>query len=282
MDLVSPSVVGSATTGGRHAASARAARLLDATGDALAAVVERVARVRGAKPMHPRGALLRGTVDRTGGGASGAAWVDEPGHDDVVVRFSRGGGLPDGWPDVHGLALRTSGGADLLLSTTGRAVGLRHALAVQRVVGHGTHSSIVPFRSSRGPVMVAALPDPPRDLPTDPAELADELAADPWRLTLVWAPFAGAWRAFGSLEVAGRAQASLDPPVRFEPLDPPPGLDVYPWVARLREPAYLAARRGHPTGTAASPSTSTAPAPVPVPPGSGRPAGTPDPVSTQS
>ncbi len=266
---------------GRHVASDAGARVLDAVGEAVGVVVERVARVRGSKPMHPQGALLRGRLERTGvpaaGGSgvthrSGAAWLDEAGYDDVVVRFSRGGGLPDGWPDVHGLSLRTPDGADLLLSTSGRAVGLRHGLAMQRVVGHGTYTSIMPFRTARGPVMVAALPAPPRDLPTDPAALADELEARPWRLTLVWAPFAGAWRPFGSLEVAGRADAELDPPVRFEPLAPPAGLEVYPWIARLREPAYLAARRGFPTPPTVAPDLTTP----------GRPTGIPDHTSPQS
>ncbi|WP_182111818.1 phosphodiesterase [Actinotalea sp. JY-7876] len=222
-------------------------RLLDGLGSGLAAVVERAARARRAKPMHPRGAVLRGRLERTGG-STGVAWFDGAGTDDVVVRLSRGAGLPDGWPDVHGLALRTPAGEDLLLSTTGRPVGLRHVLAAQRAVGRGTYSSVMPFRTARGPVMVAALADPPRELPTQPAALAEALDLDPWRLTLVWAPFGGAWRAFGSLVVAGRAGPELDPPVRFEPLAPPAGLGVYPWLARLREPSYRAARRGFPPG----------------------------------
>ncbi|MBX9244257.1 phosphodiesterase [Actinotalea ferrariae] len=252
-DPAAPRPDGPQEAEGLHAASDGAGRLLDGVGGGVAAVVERVARWRGSKPMHPKGALLRARLDRAGGAASGVAWIDEPGHDDVAVRFSRGGGLPDGWPDVHGLALRTPDGADLLLSTSGRAIGLRHGLALQRVVGRGSYTSIMPFRTERGPVMLAALPDPERDLPTDPAALADELGARPWRLTLVWAPFLGAWRAFGSLEVSGRARDEIDPPVRFEPLAPPVGLAVYPWVARVREPAYLAARRGFPTPTSPQP-----------------------------
>ncbi|WP_199424954.1 hypothetical protein [Actinotalea solisilvae] len=230
---------------GRHASSDVVGRALDALGGAAAVVVERVARVRGSKPMHPAGAMLTGRLERTGRAGSGVTWLDTPGREDVLVRFSRGGGLPAGWPDVHGLALRTPDGADLLLSTSGRAVGLRHGLAVQRVVGRGTYTSIMPFRTARGPVMVGAFPDPPRELPTHPAALADALAAHPWRLTLVWAPFGGAWRAFGSLEVGGRAGDETDPPARFEPLAAPAGLETYPWIARLREPAYLAARRGY-------------------------------------
>lgn len=238
---------------GRHAASDAAGRALDAVGGAAAAVVERVARVRGSKPMHPAGALLAARLERTGRAGSGVAWLDASGGEDVLVRFSRGGGLPAGWPDVHGLALRTRDGADLLLSTSGRAVGLRHGLTAQRVVGRGTYTSIMPFRTGRGPVMIGALPDPPRDLPADPAALAAALAVEPWRLTVVWAPFAGAWRTVGTLEVAGPAGDELDPPVRFEPLAPPEGLETYPWIARLREPAYLAARRGYRPAAAARP-----------------------------
>lgn len=226
-------------------------RVLDAAGALVAAGAGALTTLRAGKPMHPVGAVLRGRVVRTGS-TTGITWFDGTGDDEVLVRLSRAVGLPPGWPDVHGLAVR-SGGADLLLSTTGRAVGLRHLLSFRRHVGGGCYSCLVPFRTERGPVMVAALPSPRRELPSDPAELAAALADDPWVLDLVWAPLGGAWRRFGTLVVAGPARTALDPPVRFEPLAPPAGLDVPAWVARVRVPAYRTARRVHPTPDAPPP-----------------------------
>ena len=49
---------------------------------------------------------MRPLISAAAGPALGVAWLDEPGADDVVVRLSRGGGLPAWCPDVHGLALR--------------------------------------------------------------------------------------------------------------------------------------------------------------------------------
>src|SRR3954451_10255298 len=59
------------------------------------------------KPLHPVGAVSRGTLHRYGLTPSvGVKWLDEPGQDKVLVRFSRALGLPGPLPDVLGLAVR--------------------------------------------------------------------------------------------------------------------------------------------------------------------------------
>src|SRR5688572_12606045 len=85
-------------------------------GHVLAGGIAVVARVRQDKPLHPEGAVLHGRMARDGTGTSGVAWIDTARTDDVLVRWSRGGGLPASAPDVHGLALRL-GEVDLLLSS---------------------------------------------------------------------------------------------------------------------------------------------------------------------
>ena len=45
--------------------------------------------------MHPRGAVFDAVLDRTGSEPPwGVPWLDVTAHDDVVVRLSRGAGLP--------------------------------------------------------------------------------------------------------------------------------------------------------------------------------------------
>lgn len=229
-----------------------------AAGRGLGALSGLVARARQARPLHPVGAVLAGRLLRSGapaGSASGVAWLDEAGSDDVVVRLSRGGGLPAWCPDVHGLALRQESGdgtVDVLLSTTGSLPGARHVLAPQVRVGGGVFTSLLPYRGPHGPVLLAARSRPRRALPADPLALTALLAAAPLRLRLSWADgLAGRWRPFGWLVVGGVPEypppATPDPPERFDPVNAPPGLATYPWVAALRGPAYAAARAAVPT-----------------------------------
>ena len=83
-----------------------------AGGQVLRAATGIVAARPAAKPLHPRGAVVRGDLRRSGATTSarptrsGVPWLDEPGNDEVLVRQSRSVGLPEGLPDVHGLALR--------------------------------------------------------------------------------------------------------------------------------------------------------------------------------
>lgn len=224
-----------------------------AVGGLLGGLSAVVGRARGAKPLHPVGVVLQGRLLRTGAGpdeASGVAWLDERGSDDVVVRLSRGGGLPVWAPDVHGIALRhvhRGRTVDVLLSTTGSIPGARHVLAPQRTLGGGVFTSLLPYRGPHGPVLLAARPVPKRALPFDPVAVATALAAEPLRLRLAWsAGLVGAWRPFGWLVVGGPAQPTPDPGLRFDPLQAPPGLDTYRWVGALRDRAYARARTAVP------------------------------------
>ena len=114
--------------------------------------------VRRARVFHPRGRAFRGTVETDGGGTWGARLLDEAGRHDVVVRVSRGAGLPEPLPDVLGLAVRFGGlgkgggPLDLLVNTSGGAPGLRH-LFVPAPVGR-TYSSVLPYRTGSGRVIM--------------------------------------------------------------------------------------------------------------------------------
>ena len=204
------------------------ARLASGAGRLLGAATRGVAAARRTpKPLHPRGTVSSASISRHGGASTGVAWLDTSGTDRGLVRRSRAVGLPEGWPDVHGLALRVEladgGIADLLLASTGGGPTGRFVLHAGRRPETLFFGSLLPYRSPTGPVLLGALP-------------RDEESWD-----LLWAPGRGPWKPFGQLRlrsVLPDAEVSFDPVLhRVE------GLEQYETVARLRLPAYRTARR---------------------------------------
>jgi hypothetical protein len=189
--------------------------------------------------MHPRGVLFSALLERHGL-RTGIAWLDDAGADDVLVRLSRGAGLPPSLPDLLGFALRVPGErpVDLLLSSTGRGRWSRR-LPVLRRDAATTYGSIMSYRSPGGPVWMAA--DPAGGpLPTDRDRLA---AAAPGRVvTLSAAVGRGPEEPFGTVTL-GEPTAPPDPELPFDAvLHAPPGLVADGALARFRRPAYAAAR----------------------------------------
>ena len=205
-----------------------------AVGEVLQGVFAAVGRVRPTdKPLHPRGVVQRGTVDRRGSAEHfGVPWLDDPGSDGALVRFSRGAGLPDALPDVLGIALRVDLGerpGDQLFATTGRSVPGRFLLIPRRSanVSPTTYSTLQPYRTPTGPVVLAATP---------------EIHGPDVRISLTAARPTGPWHEFGTLTVD--LTAADDKALSFDPmLNEIPGLTNYRWVRRVREGAYRSARR---------------------------------------
>lgn len=216
-----------------------------AGGSALAGVITALSLARrAAKPLHPRGRVVEARVVRHGGSrAAGVPWLDEAGEDAALVRLSRSVGLPAPLPDIHGLALRVpadsapggdregspdgsppGGPGDLLLATTGRGPVGRFVLTPGRNVAGRVFTSLMPYRTDRGPVLLGAI-----------SETEDSFE-------LCWATPGGAWVPFGRLEVTGPDAG--DPAVSFDPVvHQLPGLESYRWARRLRVPSYATARR---------------------------------------
>jgi hypothetical protein len=175
--------------------------------------------------------VLRGTL-RTGDDPDAPGAV--PGYDGpVVVRVSRSVGLPPPLPDVHGLAFRwqtAAGTNDVLLSSAGTGRISRFVLAVRRSPWSGSFSSVMPFRTDDGPVVLAARPAPPASGPR-PEQVVD--------VELLSARSTGPWHHWGRLTAA--VEDPTEP--RFDPvLHAPDGLGTYRWAALLRLPSYRAAR----------------------------------------
>ncbi|MBM9460758.1 hypothetical protein JK386_12665 [Nocardioides sp. zg-536] len=203
----------------------------DAAGRTLAAMTSGIAALRSAdKPLHPEGEMRAGTLVRTGAvELTGASWLDDLGQDDVLVRVSHAIGLPGPVPDIEGLALRIPSAGDddrygdVLLATTGWNPLMRHVL-VPAWSREQTFTTLLPYRTLTGPVVLGARPLGPDDF------------------ELSWARLGKDWQAFGALHLAERLPEQTE--VSFDPvLHVPDGLEQYPWVERLRERSYATARR---------------------------------------
>lgn len=204
-------------------------RALAATagGQLLRGVIALTTAVRPArKPLHPRGRLVRATLTRFGADpGTGVSWLDGPGEDSVQVRISRAVGLPRFLPDIHGLAVRVPtahGYGDLLLASTGTGRVSRFVLTAAHEAGGRPMSTLLPYRTPAGPVLLGATEDAPGR----------------WQLAV--ASPRGPWRPFASL---GLTDSADDSDLSFDPVrNTIPGLEVADWVRRLREPAYRTAR----------------------------------------
>lgn len=199
-------------------------------GVVLAGATRLTAAVRPAeKPLHPRGVVVRARLERRGVPLPvGVPFLDEPGSDEVLVRLSRAVGLPEPLPDFHGLAVRVprpdGGAGDLLFATTGAGKVTRFLLTVSRSPGGRPMTTLLPYRTPTGLVLLGA-----RVVQSD-------------RVLLSCASGAGPWQDFGELDLSGAGEG--DPTISFDPVcNQIPGLQVPRWVQRLREPAYLQARR---------------------------------------
>jgi len=205
-------------------------------GQALRVATMTVAAARpAAKPLHPGGSVVTGVLQRLGGLGTGAAWLDEAGEDEVLVRQSRAVGLPAVAPDIFGVAVRVplaeGRHGDLLFASTGLGRIGRFALTASRSPYRRPLTTLLPYRTPAGPVVLAAV------------------YLDERTLELSCAILTGAWRTLGRLRLdPGSPRTAPDEPISFDPLlNTLPGLENYGWVRRLREPSYLSARRSRST-----------------------------------
>lgn len=212
-------------------------------GQALRALFGAAAVLRGAKPIHTRGVLRRGTlaIDPAPADPTGVPLLDTAASHRCLVRPSRSVGLPRPLPDIEGLALRVptaDGPGDILFASTGVGPVGRHCLVPRRSVAGGPLTTLLPVRSPTGPLLLGLFPRPaPRGVVTDEFDLRCSRPG-------------GTWRAVGTLRIGDLAADEDDPPVRFDPVRfPVPGLEHYPVWAAVREPAYAAARSGYPAET---------------------------------
>ncbi|HYY09650.1 MAG TPA: hypothetical protein VE781_01855 [Kineosporiaceae bacterium] len=228
----------------------------DAAATAASAGFRAVARVRHRKPLHPRGLVVPARLVRHGlDRPVGSSWLDEPGNDEGVARISRSAGLPDGWPDVWGLALRLDPPqapgrvADLLLAGAFPGPAARHVLALRRGL-QAPLTCILPYRTGTGRLVTIGAPERSPVLPSGRDDLARHLEHEAFTLTLAVAEPRSRWRAFATLTLGGAVLGSgdgLQAPgdISFDPVvNPLPGLVLPEPLATIRTRAYAGARAG--------------------------------------
>lgn len=219
-------------------------------GSAFAAVFRAIKVVRPQRPIHPKGIQLVGTLERDSGvrAPSGIPWLDTAGSNVVDARLSRSIGLPDAFPDIIGLAVRFTEQdklSDMLLATTGPTGLGRFILRLRRDAAAAVFSSMMPYKSDDGPVLIAArtIRSPDR-LPVEPSAFRSLLGSGSWILELHHASPLGPWTRFGTLTLSPADSLGQDTAERYDPvLNPLPTAGTYGWTRRLREPSYALARR---------------------------------------
>lgn len=221
-------------------------------GEGLAAAIAGIRRLRRPRPVHPRGLVLTGGLEwMPQRSPAGVDWIDRPHSEQpVLARLSRSIGLPPGLPDVLGLALRigpredNSAFGDLLLASTGLGVPSRFLLSPHFTPAGARFGSIMPYRGSLGPVLIAARALMAPALPASPEEQAKALDGDVWVLQLMHASPASRWHPFATLTLSREGESSIDTDVRFDPvLHPLPGTVISGWAGRVREPGYAEAQQ---------------------------------------
>ena len=195
----------------------------------VTAAVRAGSELRGERVIHARGRTLSGRLSVPGSAGTGATLFDRPGEYDVLVRFSRGAGLPSPLPDVHGVAIR-----------------------VPDVYGPGQHQDLL-FSSTLGLPVLRWLPVPvvharlygtllPYDVGGERRMLGVRHVGD--ELDLLIASRNGPWRPVASLTVGDEVPAPLGRKVRFNVGNTGGGIEPVGFVHELRRRAYAAARVG--------------------------------------
>lgn len=213
-------------------------------GALLAAAAALTGLLRRDKALHPVG--HRGTGRLTVTHPAPALDIEaftRAGTRPCRTRWSRSMGLPQGWPDIEGLALRLDGAgpdggdADLLFASTGGRGWSRYLLTLRGPGRFGHLTTLIPARAGGRAVTFRLTPQ---------SEPHDGLPPTTYELDLALGT--GDWRPVGHIDLTWVEADTTD---RFDPITHPlAGLEQYAFVTALREPAYVAARaaaRARPT-----------------------------------
>ena len=239
------------TATGKGGAMDLTRRLATVAAVPVSAAIGALGAVRRARAFHPLGVALTGTWsaadDLLPPLSPARPWP-------VVVRISKGVGVPGRLPDVLGLAVRivdlygSGEHQDLLLSTSGTSGLARHLLRPTSDHGRATYSSLLPYETPLGPGPLWA-----RARLADGAvtahsldEAADRLLAGDLTF-LVGLSAGGRERLLGEVHLHERLEGELADALRFDPQNAGPSLCPTGAIQQLRERAYRASQRFRPT-----------------------------------
>jgi hypothetical protein len=200
--------------------------------------------LRGDRAFHPDGVAFLGRWEPEGGPTGDGSRLLGPAGAEALVRFSRGAGLPHGFPDVLGVAVKIldahgdGSDQDLALASSLRGPFLRRLLVPQRDFSGTVFSSIAPYEvAGRRVVVLGDVGGSAGDMPFD--RLADAPSA-PVDVRLRLSP----GDVLGRVRVGARLPDELSRDLRFDPWNTGPDLEPVGWLNRLRQPTYAASQEG--------------------------------------
>lgn len=236
-----------------HRRSDLKASLLEATGRAAGTAFSVVSRARGAKSLHPKGAVYEGVLRIDGvRGAPPASLLEEPAERNALVRFSRSIGLPRRVPDLFGISVRLPDAygpdrhQDILTVTSVDAPVLHHVFVPVTDPQQAPYSSSLPYRAGGGLFLLgfAPVPDSPRPAgATLDERLENAAATGALRFSLVVSAVFGRFYPVGELRIGRRLPDELEG-LRFNPWNTGGGLEPAGFFNRLRAYAYPASQEG--------------------------------------
>jgi hypothetical protein len=238
-------------------------RLTDAV---TATVMGAGSALRDERVFHPQGVAhrvtveIRSTSEDPSRSPLGVPLLDEPGSYDGVVRFSRGGGLPEPLPDVLGVAVRIldahgPGRHQDVLAGSSLELPFGRQLLVPSIDFAGgpwpgtTLSSVLPYRIGvlgTGFLGATIRSADGRHL-THLRELTEAVAADDLRFELRYATRFGAWYTFADVRVGNQLPPDESEALSFNVDDNTGGgLEPRGWLQALRRHAYAASQAARP------------------------------------
>jgi hypothetical protein len=209
-----------------------------------------LARIRGARALHPIGVAHVGrvtiTADRTR--LPSAAIFQDPEPARVLVRLSRGAGtrppLPDAiglairWPDRYGLRRHH----DLLLTSSADAPLANHVPVPRRQLGGTWLSSLLPFDVCGRRLLFGARIEAGGVAEGERATEGERLVG--LRCTLLLGTRWGRFHPVGEIELLEPLSVAADRELHFNPWNTGPDITPVGWWNRLRAPAYRGSQRG--------------------------------------
>ena len=212
----------------------------------MKALFRSLSRARCKRGFHPFGVGFSARLRPSPEGAAGASALED--EREVLVRLSRALGLPEWLPDPCGLAVRVPDAhgpgrhQDLLMVSSARPPGARHALLPSRGFCDLPYSTVLPYRLRGETVLLGARPRAPRPGPKL-AELRErEIGGLEFELEV--AGLSGDWRPLAGLSLGERLPPAQTERLGFDPTNTGGGLELAGLLNRLRGPAYRASQEG--------------------------------------
>ncbi len=216
-------------------------------GTALAPVAAAIGFARGKRAVHPIGSAFEATVTVSDAapGLLADTVLARPGVYRAVARLSRGFGMPVGWSDVHGIAVRMfdAGGPgvpqDLLVATAHRKSSGRDATSVT-LRYERLFSSMLRLGAPNGEVVVRAWPVQP--MPDDATVHA--YVAGRWEFEIGVGPPGGEVHAVARLALGSPLSRDATEALEFNLSNDGGGLQPVGLLNHARPIVYRASQAG--------------------------------------